>query len=399
MKTVFLTLLLLLPLSLAAYDFEDCGYYYSFNTDRQSVKLTYNRDLEESYTDYNLFIPGTVYYNKKYYPVTGIGGYALHGCNQVHYVTVDENIVTIDEHAFEGCQNLRGIDLPEGLKSIGFLSFGGCWYLSEIFFPSTLETIADEAFECCSNLPVVHISDAVTSIGERAFYACWSMDTLSIGRSVSYIGPSAFESCFKIISLKVNPDNTTFDSRDDCNAIIETATNKLIAGCLRTVIPESVTAIGDDAFNLLYSSTSNEYRPVSMTIPASVVSIGRNAFDACDRLDSVTCLATTPPAMYASSFSCYNRATLYVPAASLAAYQSDENWSKFVNIVPLDADENSGDINGDGKLSITDVTSLIGLILNGDDVLSGNPAADVNGDGKVNIVDVTALVDILLTTE
>ena len=112
----------------------------------------------------------------------------------------------------------------------------------------------------------------------------------------------------------------------------------------------------------------------------------------------MTCLATTPPNS-GSYFTdaVYENATLYVPMRSLELYMNAEGWSNFQHIEGIDTGDDpglTGDVNGDGKVAITDVTALIDQLL-GDGSID-NPAADVNGDGKIAITDVTELIDLLL---
>ena len=121
----------------------------------------------------------------------------------------------------------------------------------------------------------------VTLIGEFAFYGCYSLRSIVIPDSVTSIGDYAFNSCDSLSSIIVKEGNTVYDSREDCNAIIETSTNTLIAGCATTIIPDNVTSIGDYAF---YGCTSLR----SILIPNSVTSIGGGAFSDCTSLSSVT---------------------------------------------------------------------------------------------------------------
>ena len=122
---------------------------------------------------------------------------------------------------------------------------------------------------------------SVTSIGDWAFCFCTGLTSITIPNSVTSIGDCAFADCSSLTSIIVEDANSTYDSRENCNAIIETATNTLIVGCQNTIIPNSVTSIGEGAFYKCSSLTS-------VTIPNSVTSIGYGAFVECSSLTSVT---------------------------------------------------------------------------------------------------------------
>ncbi|MDO4993422.1 MAG: leucine-rich repeat domain-containing protein, partial [Bacteroidales bacterium] len=121
---------------------------------------------------------------------------------------------------------------------------------------------------------------SVTSIGSSAFERCSNLTSITIPSSVTSIGNKAFYWCFGLTSVKVDEGNKVYDSREGCNAIIETATNTLLLGCKSTIIASSVTSIGDYAFGGCIGLTS-------ITIPSSVTSIGSGAFDDCRGLTSV----------------------------------------------------------------------------------------------------------------
>ena len=120
----------------------------------------------------------------------------------------------------------------------------------------------------------------VTSIGEAAFSRCSGLTSIDIPSSVIGIGRSAFSDCSGLTSIQVEDGNSKYDSRDGCNAIVEIASNTLIAGCKNTTIPSSVTSIGYGAFSGCSGLTS-------ITIPNSVTSIGESAFSSCSGLTSV----------------------------------------------------------------------------------------------------------------
>ena len=113
-----------------------------------------------------------------------------------------------------------------------------------------------------------------------------------------------------------------YDSRNNCNAIIETGSNTLIAGCQNTVIPNGVTNIGLYAFD-------NRKGLTSITIPASVRSIDWWAFNGCKALDTVVCYATTPP-NWSNSFD--TDINIYVPSEALEAYKTHKDWKRYTNI-------------------------------------------------------------------
>lgn len=152
--------------------------------------------------------------------------------------------------------------------------------ITEVTIPDTVTSIEHYAFLYCENLVGVIIPDSVKSIEFMAFAYCDSLSYLVVGSSLQNIGTNAFASCENLESIFVSPNNKVYDSRDYCNAIIETSTNSLIAGCKTTVIPESVTSIGEYAF--YYKDLDR------VEIPDSVTSIGECAFAYNKNLYSVS---------------------------------------------------------------------------------------------------------------
>ena len=114
--------------------------------------------------------------------------------------------------------------------------------------PEGTTTIGEFAFYRCISLQSITIPESVTKIGDGAFLDCSSLQSITIPKSVTEIGRGAFSGCSSLQSIVVAKGNPKYDSREGCNAIIETATNTLIVGCPSTIIPESVTEIGSHAF-------------------------------------------------------------------------------------------------------------------------------------------------------
>ena len=174
------------------------GIYYNLNECEKTAQVTEGPDEYSGAVS----IPETVSYNGKTYTVTSIGNEAFCGCSGLTSVNIGNSVTCIGNEAFWGCSELTSVNIP-----------------------GSVTNIADWAFGFCSGLTSVNIPNSVTNIGD-----------------------SAFMNCSGLTSINVETGNTIYDSRNNCNAIIETATNTLITGCKNTTIPNSVTSIGDDAF-------------------------------------------------------------------------------------------------------------------------------------------------------
>ena len=170
------------------------------------------------------------------------------------------------------------------------VTYGPDYYSGDIVIPETVNyegisysvtSIGESAFAGCRSLTSVTIGNSVASIGWYAFNRCSSLTSITIGSSVTSIGNKVFEDCSNLTFIRVDEGNPVFDSRENCNAIVMTENNELIVGCKNTIIPNSVTSIGESAFEGCSSLTSIE-------IPNSVTSIGFSAFRECIGLTSIT---------------------------------------------------------------------------------------------------------------
>ena len=314
-------LLLILSLfssfSALAYDCKVDGIYYDLNNDDKTASVTYmglyTSDNKDAYVG-NIIIPESITYSGTTYSVTSIGDNAFWGCSGLTSVTIPNSVSYIGKYAFASCSGLTSVTIPNSVSYIGKYAFASCSGLTSVTIPNSVSYIGEAAFGGCSGLTSVTVDknngtydsrdncnaiietstnklivgcknttipNSVTSIGDNAFWGCSGLTSVTIPNSVSYIGKYAFASCSGLTSVTVDKNNGTYDSRNNCNAIIETSTNKLIVGCNNTIIPNSVTSIGEFAFSDCSGLTS-------VAIPNSVTSIGESAFARCSGLTSVT---------------------------------------------------------------------------------------------------------------
>ncbi len=318
-------------------------------------------------------IPTSITVNGKTYSVTTIGAYSFYNCTALTSVTIPNSVTTIGSNAFQSCTSLRSIIIPNVVTKIGDAAFMHCSSLTDIAIPNSITAIGYGTFRYCSSLTDITIPNGVTKIGECAFEGC-SMTSLiipnsvatierlafvyctelteiTIPNSVTTIGEEAFRSCYALTSIVVESGNEVYDSREGCNAIIETATNTLISGCKNTIIPNSVTTIGGAAFMECYPLTDiiipNSVTTIgysafnfctsltNITIPCSVATIGVYAFYNCSSMTDIYCQNPMPLTLESNLVfqGLYDTVILHVPTGSLAAYQAAEGWKDFKNIV------------------------------------------------------------------
>ncbi len=393
-------------------DVEILGVYYNLNEETLTAEVTKNPN---KYSGEVSIAPG-IWYDSRLYSVTSIGvdafqfsnlltsvvipnsvtsigSYAFYFCEGLTSITIPNSVTKIFGNPFQGCSSLESISVEDGnstydsrnncnaiietgsntlisgckntvipanVTSIGDNAFTEIANLTSISIPASVEYIGSASFSSCSNLESVQVESGntkydsrnncnaiietasntlihgckntiipanVTSIGEMAFDECDGLTSVTIPSAVTFIGISAFEECKDLVSMQVESGNTVYDSRNNCNAIIETASNTLISGCKNTIIPISVTSIGENAFRYCFGLTS-------LTIPCDVTSIGNMAFFNCYQLTDIYCSAENVPITGYGAFDGINgdNVTLHVPAGSVEAYRVESPWKDFGTI-------------------------------------------------------------------
>ena len=232
--------------------------------------------------------------------VTWIGGWAFNQCSKLTSINIPDGVTTIEYQAFLYCNSLTNITIPDSVTSIKGGAFECCGSLTSVTIPESVTSIESRAFAFCSNLTSVTIPNSVTRIEAMTFWECDSLPSVTIPDSVTFIGSRAFEACVSLTSVTI-PDSVTFID------------GSAFEGCISlpsVTIPDSVTRIGDCAFRYCSSLTEfkgkfasedgrclnedgvlNSFAPYGLTeytIPDSITTIGDGAFQGCSSLTSVT---------------------------------------------------------------------------------------------------------------
>ena len=290
-------------------------------------------------------------------------------------LVIPGDVTEIKPDAFHNCTGLTSVTIPSSVTTIGESAFSDCDGLTSVTIPSSVTIIGENAFSRCTGLTSITIPNSVTIIGKSAFSGCTGLTSITIPNSVTTIDNNAFYHCTGLTSIVVESGNSFYDSREGCNAIIRTNTNTLIVGCKSTIIPNSVTTIGEYAFDGCSGLTNitipnsvttiGEYAfdgcsgLTNITIPNSVTTIGDKAFSNCTGLTSITigesitaigdkafqpCDNIIDIHSYISadylfqlkdifSTTVYENATLHIPFGAKEAYSTIAYWNKFKNIV------------------------------------------------------------------
>ncbi len=322
---LFLALLVSTDVISCAADFEVDGISYTINSNGVSVSVARG---EESYSG-DVVIPSTVTYEDVTYTVTSIperlfsfcdGLNSLYISSTVTYIAdgvcgYNNNLVSIvvdpDNPKYDSRDSCNAIIetatnkiiaacnktvVPNTVKIIGQRAFSGCYKITALDLPNSVESIEYLGYYQCSGLKDLVFPESVKSISHNAFDGCSGLTSVHIPKSVEFIGRAAFNFSENLVSLVVDSENPRYDSRNDCNAIIETATNTLLIGCKLTEIPNEISTIAEAAFyrcGLTHFEAPDSLKKIermafcygkfpTLTIPDAVTMIDFKTFSGCD---------------------------------------------------------------------------------------------------------------------
>lgn len=327
--------------------------------------------------------------------VRAIGSYAFAYCDNITDIVIHDSLEAIGEGAFSGCGNLKNITVGKSVNSIEKEAFLYCTSLESVVFEadSSLKTIGEGAFGMCEKLESLTLPDSLESIGANAF-GYTKLGSINIGASVNTIGNGALSVCFDLTSIAVDPGNLHFMGEE--GVLYNKAQTTLIRYPAMKPgssfsIPASVETIGEDAF---YACENIE----AVTIPASVNTIGDAAFYWASGLKEISFLGAVPPSSISddSTFSNTALTAIYVPEGSVDLYKAAlSDYADKVQAAPPLSATGTMDIGGEtGKDLASDqsgtgwawnaATATLTLI---GGTYAGQPIAiNCNGNDTINLV-------------
>ena len=347
------------------------------------------------------------------------------------------------------------IEIPSTIDGYTVTSIGDSAFafrpITEVIIPNTVTDIKYNAFLRCSGLSKVEIPDSVKFIDKQAFLGCESLKEINIPASVEYIGNLTFFDCSGLEVITVDSNNAYYNSKDNCNAIISTATNTLVAGCKNTIIPDTVEiiecysfggctdltkiTIPDSVTDIKYNAFMRCSGLTDVVIPNSVQNIGSGAFVNCTNLEKITISDSVVDIADQAFFGCSSLTEITIPASvkgiGYRAFGECPNLTKltilstdceigdgiidafsytivygysestveayaemnlYISFVALPRPIMMGDIDGDLDVNIIDV-ALIQRYIAKNEIFSDDAkiAADVDGDLDITILDASLI--------
>ena len=427
-KLLLLSVMIMVNMSVKAYDFEVNGFYYNITSLQDlTVELT-NGDV--LYTG-DVVVPESVTYFNRTFAVTRLGDYVFQDCSDITSIEIPNSITTTGAYTFSGCYKITTLRIPSSITEIGNSSassnygrycFSGCTNLENLIFeggnsseiilhPNSWTSGSSRTFVDC-RLKTLYIGRNIECLHRgyadycNPFYNQTSLKEIRFGQDVNIIISRMFQGCSSLEYVDIPGNITSIEANAflDCTMLSDIQFN------------EGLNTIGPDAFKNCKSLKK-------IILPSSIADIGNEAFLNCTRITQVFSKSSTPCNLAESAFAgaTYLNATLYVPVGAKTLYEAATGWKDFTSIVEIDDFENVVNsynanitVSNGGRLvcngvSITN-TNLAMTIKAGEDfnleaipnegcrlvslIVDGNDVTNIMNDGKYVIKDVAADVVI-----
>lgn len=296
--------------------------------------------------------------------ISGTGSTSEHSWKEyseyIKKVIVHDGVKHIADRAFSGCTNLVEAIIGNDVDRIGYFAFENCFSLEYVDLGEGIRSFGGYAFSSCKSLRTIELPNGLTTI-EGGGFRFSGLRSVTIPSSVTSIDLGIFDYCEDLEQIIIDEANPVYDSRNNCNAVIETSTGLLVEGCNATIIPEGVTSIGNGAFGGCRKLSS-------VTIPSTVTYIDAYAFFECNAIKSMTSLIEPGNLMevMTCAFDGMDRenCVLYVPVGAKDVYSVTGGWRDFKNIIELGDTIPAGDIDTpedcEWSFRLTEADGLLG---------------------------------------
>ena len=211
-----------------------------------------------------------------------LGNYTFNACSKLVKVTLPVSLKSIGDFAFFSCESLTSITIPNLVTSLGYETFYGCTALASVTLSSSLDSIGDEAFYGCSALTAITLPVSLTSIGIESFTCCSSLTSISLPAYLKSMGIANFYGCTALKSFAVDAKNSTFET--DGKGLYLKKKTRLLSYALGA--PDSSYVLPDTLVKIDSSAFEDCQNLISVSLPASVTTIGSDAFCGCRALTS-----------------------------------------------------------------------------------------------------------------
>ena len=327
--------------------------------------------------------------------VTNIAGFAFSGCSGLTNVTIGNSVTSIGDGAFEDCSGLTSVTIPNSVTSIGSSAFSGCSSLTSVTIPNSVTSIGGWAFNGCSGLTGVDIPNSVTSIGSAAFQSCSALTSVTIPNSVTSIGDWAFNGCSGMTNVTIPNSVTSIGDNafKSCSSLKEVY-----------CYAENVPTTGTNAFN------NSPISSATLHVPAASLNSYQTTepWSGFGQIVALPEKCATPTITFTNgmlTFECETEGVEFVYDISMtgsqsgrgndivlpslpntyavSVYATKEGWvDSDVATKTLTFQANMGDANGDGEITIADITTLINTILGNDNAAGSRAKVAENEEGR-----------------